>query len=351
MTDQAMQKTCTKADCQVAVTGSCPEGHTPLASCPNYREQPAGERDVYDDDHDGSAEETTPVVERVSLSSGDALSSDEVDQFLRWRAATFVTVVGDSHSGKTTLICALYDRFLKGTFGGLGFAGSRTLVAFERRSHHSRVESGRSTPETARTSHLDGLRYFHFALASIGNPTKRTDLLLSDRSGEVYRSARNTASVVATLPEIPQANRIVLLLDGGRVANAIERNGAMQSVRQSLRVFLDNGALGSTSTVQIVTTKVDLIAVNDAQADIVDALSGFRERLASDFAPRLRTLSFHDVAARDPNNAFAPAHGLDALVEDWATVRHLRKPAVRQSLVLHSEFDRLLERTPQEILS
>ena len=349
MADETSPKACRKAGCQVDQTGSCAEGHTPLASCPNYDDQLAEDRDIYDGELDEAAEGTSADVERVSLASGDALTADEVDQFLRWRAATFVSVIGDSHSGKTTLICALYDRFLKGVFAGLSFAGSRTLVAFERRLHHARVDSGRATPETARTSYLDGLRYFHFAVAPDGHPRKRTDLLLSDRSGEIYRSARDNSSVVATLSEIPQADRIVLLLDGNRVANPIERSGAIQSLRQALRVFLDNDALGPTSVVQVVTTKIDLIAASDDEREIADTLDAFRDRLHADFAPRLDSLSFHDIAARDPTNGFAPAHGLDALVEDWATPRRRSAPAAPPPLVLDCEFDRLLGRTPSEV--
>jgi hypothetical protein len=346
MADEASQKTCRKTDCQVALTGTCAEGHTPLASCPNYGGQPA----VYDGELEDVSEEPSPGVDRVSLPSGDALTADEVDQFLRWRAATFIAVIGDRDSGKTTLICSLYDRFLKGTFAGLGFVGSRTLVALERRSHHARIDSGRTTPETAHTSLQEGLRYFHFAVASNGHPEKRTDLLLSDRSGEVYRSARNNSNVVATLPEIPQADRIILLLDGRRVADPIERNGATQSARQALRVFLDNDAVGRTSIVQVVTTKIDLIAASPERHGIADVLASFRERLSMDFAPRLKDLSFHNIAARDPTNGFAPAHGLDTLIQDWATLRARYMPPALPPLALHSEFDRLLARTAMEVL-
>ncbi len=350
MANETQPKTCRKPDCQVVLTGSCAEGHSPLASCPHYGDQQAEQRDIFDRELDATAEGATPDVERVSLPTGDAMTPDEVDQFLRWRDATFVTVIGDSHSGKTTLICALYDRFLKGTFAGLGFAGSRTLVALERRSHHARVESGRATPETAHTSLQEGLRYFHFAVAPNGQPGKRTDLLLSDRSGEVYRRARNNSTVVGTLPEIPQADRIALLLDGRRVADPIERNGAIQSARQTLRVFLDNDALGPTSIVQIVTTKFDLIAASQDVQEIGDALTAFRERLIADFARRLKSLSFHDIAARDPTTKFAPAHGLDTLLVDWASPRSRYTPLARPPLALNSEFDRLLARTPLEAL-
>ncbi len=349
MADETNQKKCRKMDCQVASTGSCAEGHAPLASCPNYGDQPSEQSDVYDGELDAT-EGTTPDVERVSLPTGDAMTPDEVDQFLRWRDATFVTIVGDSHSGKTTLICALYDRFLKGTFASLSFAGSRTLVALERRSHHARADSGRATPETAHTSLQDGLRYFHFAVAENGQPGRRVDLLLSDRSGEIYRRARNNSTVVETLPEIPQANRIVLLLDGRRVADPIERNVAIQSARQTLRVFLDTGAIDSTSIVQVVTTKFDLITASADAQEIGGALAAFRERLITDFAGRLKCLSFHDIAARDPTTTFAPAHGLDILLKDWARPRARYTPLAQPSLASNSEFDRLLRRTPMETL-
>ena len=208
------------------------------------------------------------------------------------------------------------------------------------------MDSGRVTPETAHTSLQEGLRYFHFGVAPNGQPGKRTDLLLSDRSGEVYWKARNNSTVVETLPEIPQADRIVLLLDGGRVADPIMRNGAIHSTRQTLRVFLDNGALGLGSIVQVVVTKFDLIASSPDVEEIRDALAFFQERLSTDFANRVKSLSFHDIAARDPTTRFAPAHGLETLLVDWTHPRPRYSRSPPPTLALHSEFDRLLSRTP-----
>jgi len=347
MADDAQQRACRKVDCQVAVTGKCAEGHDPLASCPNYGSQVVEPADGYDGELD-STESPAVGPERIRLPTGDALTPEEVDQFLRWRDGTFVCIIGDSHSGKTTLISAVYDRFLKGNFAGLGFVGSRTLVALEQRSHHARVDSGRISPETVRTSLQDGLRYFHFAVAPSDRPAKRTDILLSDRSGEMYRKARDNSAEVSNLPEIRQANRIVLLLDGARAVDPIERNGALQSVRQTLRMLLDNGGIDAFSCVQIVTTKVDLIsASSDAQA-CRDNVSAFCQRLTSDFGQRLASLSYHDIAARDPTGTLVSAHGLDTLLLDW-TILHA--PAVRycpRPIPLDSEFDRLLDRTPME---
>lgn len=349
MAESAQQTTCRKADCQVATTGKCADGHDPLASCPNYGNHAVEPSDDYDGELD-SAESAAISPERIQLAPGDALTPDEVDQFLRWRNGTFVCIVGDSHSGKTTLISALYDRFLRGDFAGSGFAGSRSLVALERRSHHARVDSGRLSPETAHTSLQDGLRYFHFAVVASGDPAKRTDLLLSDRSGETYRKARDNTAEVKNLPEIGQADRVVLLLDGGRVADPVERHGALHSVRQTLRVLLDNGGIGDTSIVQVVTTKVDLISASGEAQVCRDSISAFCQRLTTDFGTRLRSLSFHEIAARDPTGQHAPAHGLEALLQDWTTPQSRNTRYVPRQIALRSEFDRLLNRTPMEFL-
>jgi hypothetical protein len=219
----------------------------------------------------------------------------------------------------------------------------------ERRSHHARIESGRVTPETTRTTIGDGLRYFHLAVARDGHGP-RVDLLLSDRAGEVYRQARDDSSVVSTLEEIPRSDRLILLLDGARIADPFERNGALHSVRQTLRVLLDNHALDKSAIVQVVTTKVDLIAAHE-DADAIRAVSAaFKERLTTDFAERLSSLTFHDIAARDPNGEFQPAHGVAQLIDDWTTPRTWRVEEQELPLGprLETEFDRLLTRTPIE---
>jgi hypothetical protein len=93
---------------------------------------------------------------------------------------------------------------------------------------------------------------------------------------------------------------------------------------------------------------MDLIAASAAKDEIANVLAQFRERLSGDFGPRLKSLTFHDIAARDPTNQFAPGHGLGTLINDWATP-HLRYISLaRPPLALRGEFDRLLARTPME---
>lgn len=349
MAENTANRACKKTDCQVALTGACADGHSPFESCPYFGERTAAATHVgYDGEIEDSSSGQRHEIKRVSLPPGEALTSEEVDQFLRWRAANFVCIIGDTNSGKTTFVCALYDRFLRGAFAGFAFVGSRTLVSLERRSHYARVESGRVTPETARTSLQEGLRYFHLAVAPVGQPERRSDLLLADRSGEIYASARANTSFVADLAEIPQANRVAILLDGRRVTDVVERNGAIQAVRQMLRALVDNRALGSTSTVQVITTKFDLIAASPDRQEIADRIATFRERLTLDFAPRLKSLSYYEIAARDPTNTFMAAYGMDDLLRDWIGSTPEPPSVPITALPLRSEFDRLLARTPME---
>jgi hypothetical protein len=331
---------CKNGDCQVAVTGKCAEGHEPIQSCPNFS---ATEEDGFEDEGpvDGQA---TKSEQQISLPKGELLNPDEVQRFLLARPAIFVSIIGDSYSGKTTVMCALYDQLLRGTYADVGFAASRTLVALEKRMHPARVESGRTVPDTPRTSISDGLKYFHFAVARSDDPLARSDLFLSDRAGETYRKARSNTALVGDLTEIPQADRIVLFIDGGKVADSAEQAGTLQGSRQLLRVLLDQDAIGKASVVQVVTSKIDVIERAPDKNEIRSSLKSFQDRLSADFGPRVGKLTFWEIAARDPNGAFAPAHGLDALLRDWLQPAEVASSAAKAALPLTSEFDRLLVR-------
>ena len=341
---------CTKADCAAPDTGLCAEGHKPIDSCPFYRQ---AERAA-----DGSTQVEAVldqtgdlgILERVDLPSGKSLTPAAVDAFLRWRPAIFVTIVGDLNSGKTTLICSIYDRFLRGPFANYLFTGSRTLFGFERWSHRSREASGGVKPDTEHTSRREELRFFHFAVSRSDRLDSRRDIMLSDRAGEIYRETRDHPEKVEELREVYIADRLVLLLDGSRIADPVERAEAMQSVRQTLRAFLDGGALHASSVVQVVTTKIDLLNKLEDKPAIDTLLADFQRRLDSDFGPRVGRLAFFSVSARDPDGQLAPAFGVDALFSDWAEASsHTATPSKAESVVLHSEFDRLLLRTPTEV--
>jgi hypothetical protein len=339
---------CRKPECRVTESGICSDGHDPIESCPYF--DSTEDEDIEDEDElDTEWSDTTSHTEQTALPSGDVLNVEGVDEFLRWRPATLVSMVGERESGKTTLICTIYDRFLHGAFAGYSFAGSRTLIALQRRLHYARAASGRVRPDTPRTSLSEDLHFFHLALARSSAPEARSDLMLADRAGEAYRYARSNSDRVRDLIEVRKADFVVLLLDGGRIVDPVERTGAMQSVRQTLRAFIDGGAICGSSIIQIVTTKFDLVAASDEKEELERRLSEFQERLRADFEERVGHLSFWNIAARDPLGRYPLAWQVDTLLYSW-----LNRPSiagVRNAPVdipLLTEFDRLLRRTPME---
>lgn len=346
MAEAISSSICGRSDCEIATTGLCAEGQQPVEACPFFGREPQQE---IDNDEELSADEALidPDPAIVLLASGDTLDVNAVDEFLRWRSAIFVAIVGDRDSGKTTLISTIYDRYRRGSFAGYAFAGSRTLIGLERRSHYARAASNLIRPDTPHTSRQEGLHFFHFALMPTDRLSDRYDLMLSDRAGEIYQQARSNSALITDLIEVAKADRTVLLLDGKRLANSVERAGTMQATRQNLRALLDGGALDSSAVVQVVTTKIDLLVNHPDQDEVKRHRQSFYERLLQDFGSRVHKLTFREIAARAPDLEFEPALGVEALVRSWLDEPGRRSPSVVRPIVpLKSEFDRLLMRTP-----
>ena len=348
MIEPVQSHRCGRPQCEVSKTGICLEGNSPPETCPFFG-QTAPDELMYADHEEeiesGSMLQATRT-DRVSLPSGDALSQSEVNQFLLWKPARFVAIVGDFDSGKTTLICAIYDKFLRGAFAGYLFGGSRTLTELEQKIHHSRIDSGRVIPDTMRTPLSEGPKYFHFSLVSDGDVHSRVELMLADRAGEQYQQARNNSAVVPELIEVKNAHYIALLMDGGRIAEPISRAGAMQSVRQTLRALLDGGGLSKDSRVQVVTTKFDELAKIADNKEFNAQLEQFRNNLLKDFSDRVGELTFWEVAARDPQGKFPLAFGVDKLLSKWCASIPTTSISLPSRIPLTTEFDRLLSRTP-----
>ncbi|WP_145917142.1 TRAFAC clade GTPase domain-containing protein [Serratia plymuthica] len=344
---------CERNDCNYSATGICLEGFSPPESCSfiGMDDSHLVDLDGYegDENEEEIVNDTLLDDDFVSLPSGDTLTIVDADRFLLSKPAKFVAIIGELDSGKTTLICSLYDCFLKGKFSDYSFKGSRTLIGFEKRSHHSRIDSGRVMPDTLRTSFFDGLRYFHLSLVKgEAENTEYVDLMLSDRAGEQYQQARSNSESIEELIEIRKSDYIVLLLDGAKLADLFQRHSAMQAVRKTLWAFLDADALSSTSKVQIVTTKLDLLR-DIPQKEIFDELmQDFKNGLIKDLAPRLGELSFKEISARDPSAQYPLACGLDDLIKIWCSAKPIRVRKEMKYQEFSSEFDRLLLRTIME---
>lgn len=274
----------------------------------------------------------------AALPSSETLTVEEADQFLRWRDARVVAIVGERNGGKTTLIAEIYSRFLHGSFADTLFCHSLSLRGFEKKCFQSRAESGALNPDTPRTSAQEGLSFFHLALSNASD-LKRQDLLISERAGEVYREIRDKPQRATGMIEIRKASSIVLIIDGERVAAPRKRHEVFASVRNIIRALVDTGNISAQTQIQLVTTKCDLLE-GDSMIDACEALFGFEQSIIALIAGQFEVVTFR-TSARDPRPSSEPARGLAPLLQSWLRPKPLAKSQHHKMPELTSEFDRL----------
>jgi len=231
-----------------------------------------------------------PSTREANIPSSESFTFEEVNALLCSRSGIIVALLGERDSGKSTLICSIYDRFLHGPFAGCLSCGIRTITGLERKAHLERTESGRNVPDTQHTSLAEGLRYFHFPVARVSEPGSRREVIVSDRAGELYKNARSNSRLVEELVELPSADFVVLLLDGERLSKLETRAGAFFAARQSLQMLLDCGEIDRTSKVQVVTTKLDLVRGSPDATALATQIEEFEARARRDFEERLGSL-------------------------------------------------------------
>lgn len=253
----------------------------------------------------------------VPIASSESYDFEDVGRFLARTDATVVTLLGDRDSGKSTLICSIYDRFLHGPFARLSSAGSLTITGLEQRVHYERVESGRDVPDTQHTSLAEGLRYFHFCTCDEKSSEEARDLLISDRAGELYKNARGNPALESSLIELRVADYLVVMLDGARVANINKQASALFAVRQTLQMLADRQPTFAKYQIQIVITKIDLIETAENAEELRTTLEEFRARLLATFGTRFAGLSFFETAARAEQGEYERAHGVASLLQSW----------------------------------
>ncbi|RAI26274.1 hypothetical protein CH339_14920 [Rhodobium orientis] len=277
----------------------------------------------------------------MRLPHGEPLSQLDVDAQQLQRAGRLVAIMGDTSSGKSTLLCSLYDRYLRGAFADRSFVASTTLGAFEKLAHLSRAVSGARTPDTKRTYVSDGLQYYHLALVGQENRARRVDLFLSDRAGETYRSAMDHPDAFVALPELSVARVVTLLIDGARLAQPEELHEVLGTAGRMVRAMLDSCALNDTQHLHLVVTKRDEVERSENRSAIEAQVKSLVHRLRTNFGPRLATIQYFAISARDPKGEHEPADGCDALLSAWIDAAEPRVRAVEQNEGPATEFDRL----------
>jgi hypothetical protein len=253
-----LTKTCANDDCSFKVDGKCVEGYL-LVECPHLSGIAVDEAELVFEP------EPTPVETKiVALDLGEALSRAQASSLQSHRTSRVVGVIGSNDAGKTSLLASVYDLLQQGSIGGMGFAGSATLIGFEKVCHDARAASRRDAPHTARTTQGSDATFFHLDLRAADSEI--VSLFVADRSGEDYLAALDDLSTAAEFFELRRADVVALLVNGEHLASSENRHEAKAVAPQIIEALVEAQSLRPGCRLAIVLTKNDsVIASPNAQ--------------------------------------------------------------------------------------
>ena len=282
--------------------------------------------------------------ELVDLPSGEGMNARDASHCTRESFTSVILFAGTAKSGKTTLLASLYLLFHKAPFAGYLFASSRTLRGFEIRNYFALCASKAVKPTTPRTIVSE---YLHLRVRRDDLSQPARDLLLCDLSGEDFREAKDSSDACKDLEIIRRADHFVLLVDGDKLADPMNRKRAKNDPMTLLRNCLDSTMLGRRTAVDVLFTKWDLIQASGERDEIAAFADHIEQEFLRLFGGRVRTLRFARVAAHPFEAELPLGYGLPELFPSWAeaaTVGRSLEHAVRHEPDGLSEYDRYLRR-------
>lgn len=235
-------------------------------------------------------------ADALDLFAGDELSSAETEAITLHAPTQLVVLAGAEGSGKTTMLASLYEHLCRGSFAGFDFAGSRSLLGFEKICHTNRVASGGARPTTERTIPSNEAAYYHLALREAAGDRRRRQVLLSALSGELYRWARNSREECERLTFLRRADVIAVLIDGAKLVSLEQRVNAYADAAGILDSFLDAKMIAPRCHVEFIFSKLDRIRAAGPLA--LAFLKQTQEKLEARFQVSVSHLGFREIAAR-----------------------------------------------------
>ncbi len=198
----------------------------------------------------------------LPMPSGRALSLQETYNVMAIENTVSVVLIGPSESGKTTIETTLYQLFQRGKVLNFLFAGSKTLQGYEERAFYTRVISREKVSATPRTSR--GLQEVFLHLCLFDEQKKhKTNYLFADLSGEEIQTyIADVDGLTQNMPFMRQTNNYTVILDGERLSKKNQRNGVFDETSTMLRTIFDAGLYSSSTKLQIVISKYDIIEEN-----------------------------------------------------------------------------------------
>jgi Double-GTPase 2 len=284
-------------------------------------ENPAAPEDATSASIDEVLQEAAPSAEtpsgagvsqaQVQPDRPGALTTEQANNLASRRRPTVLVLAGAIGCGKTSVYAAIYERLGRGPFGGYTFAGSETIPGFEQRCHWWRTASG-TTDQYMRHTQAEDLPWLHIRLRDVEQREPARDLLFGDFDGEFFEQFANNLMQAEQLPFLRRADHVGLVIDGSKIASAVDRAAEHQRVDYLLERMLQPGTLASPEALSLVVTKVDCLSPGEDLQGAEEALAAIN-RKANELAHRALPMLRLAVHSYDPR--YPLGHGLETLLE------------------------------------
>ncbi len=254
------------------------------------------------------------------LPHGEAMKFSETYRITASKRANLILLAGEVGSGKTTLLSSLFHLYQRGPYAGYLFAGSDTLIGFERRCHPARTSSENAAPETHRTLRGNTKSFLHLRLRDKKIKYCSRELLIVDLSGEDFAEASHSVEDAKRLVFIQRADHFVLLIDGDKIANSTSRRSAKNKAMMLLRTLSDSGILTGDSNVDIVLSKWDIVhsrlPEDPSHQMFIDELNSDIDKK---YGKRFARIRFFNIAARPSvtSSDIPLGYGLEQVLPSW----------------------------------
>ncbi|MDY1032143.1 TRAFAC clade GTPase domain-containing protein [Stenotrophomonas sp. CFBP8980] len=301
---------CANADCNFEADGRCVEGFA-LDECPHV-----SALDIETIEEAGETDVRREEVKTLPLSLGEALARCDASTLQRQRSSCAIGIVAPNEAGKTSLIASVYDLLQGGAIDGIGFAGSSTLIGFEKVCHSARTSSRRDMPHMERTSAGADATFFHLDLLSTQG--ELVSLFIADRSGEDYLAVADDLGRSASLFELRRADTLTMLVNGEHLVSSAYRHETKAITSQIVGALVEAGAVRRGCRLAVVLTKQDVV-LNSPNAGRVGADFGeVVDGIVEDHGAYFGEIERFVIAASPRNIADVQrGHGMDKLLHFW----------------------------------
>lgn len=306
----SLPKFCVNEECNYADDGKCVEGYS-LDECPHLKSFAVENIDVIE------VAEPVPSIERThTLSSGEALDRAQASMLQRRRLSRAIGLIGPNNAGKTSLIASVYDLLQDGPIAGIGFAGSATLIGFEKVCHDSRAASRRGTPHTERTTVGAEATFFHLDLRT--DEGELVSLFMGDRSGEDYLSASDEVVRSAEFFELRRADTVTLLVNGEHLVGSEQRHQVKAVSPQIIGALVEGGGIRYGARLAIVLTKNDAVRASAKAERVKREFDEIVTEIAEQHREHVHEVRSFVVAASPAETSDVPrGDGVGELLRYW----------------------------------